>query len=158
MTETLANPLGANQTITTFVSGLDVDNMEVTYWQEVCSMRAAAAITRGQVLIYVAPTATTPPSVTPMLSGSPGRLFAGVALAGAIAGATVKLATRGFVRANMTTAGAAADEALVQPSATGAFVAAAAVFDATTVVGATFGTVVGARQTDNRCLVRINHL
>lgn len=158
MSELLANPLGANQSITTFVSGLDVDGMEVTYWQEVCSMRADTAISRGQVLIYVAPTVTTPPSVTPMLAGSPGRLFAGVALTGSIVGAPVKFVTRGFVRALMSTT-PAANDVLTQPTATGQFASAATAFDAANIIGSTFGMVMGARSTvDLRSLVRINHI
>lgn len=156
MSAIIANPLGANQQITTFVTGLDADGIEIKYWQQVASFRANAAIVAGQALNYVPPTALNPPSVTPMAAATLGRLFAGVSDNAAPAGGTVKVVTRGFCRALISTVPAAGD-ALLQPATTGSFTSSAVAFDATTVAGATFGIAMGIKDTPGRGLVYIDH-
>lgn len=122
MQSTLANPTGANKTVPDFTLG--VDNAGELVTPEVASVpyRANAAVTKGQALMFVAPTTTVPISVTPMTAAGATWLYAGVALNAAAAGGIVQVVTEGHCLINVGAGtAAAASYALVPETTTGVF-------------------------------------
>lgn len=156
----LVNPAGAFTTVTTFVSGVDANGIEVPYGRTERVYRANAAITVGQVLAFVAPTATVPVSVTPFVIAADFRLFAGVALEAAAAGAFVRVCTEGhcLVFANAQTV--AALDAVFTPAAnTGEASFSATDPTATTIVGNVLGVAFGVKNATTNlvgCNIRQN--
>lgn len=118
----LANPLGAFRTVADFTLGVDAAGELVTPEIRCVPYRANAAITKGQALMFVAPTTTVPVSVTPMTAAAADHLFAGVALHAAAAGATVQVVTNGhcLIQVGAGTA-AAASYGVVPATTTGVF-------------------------------------
>ena len=122
MSEVLSNPNGAHTTISTYVTGRDADGIpQVIGRQVVDTHRADATILQGQALMYVAPSATVPLSVTPMtaavVTSDPWR-FAGVALEGAVAGENVKYCSQGFCEVLFDASSTAAAYSLLNLPAT----------------------------------------
>lgn len=72
------------------------------------SLRANAAITRGQALMFVAATATVPLSVTPYTAAADEQIFAGCAAANADAGDNVLVIREGFCTVKFDTGSTAA--------------------------------------------------
>lgn len=146
----LVNPRAAFTTVTTFVSGLDANGVEIPYGRMERSYRADATITVGQALMWVAPTATVPISVTPMTVAADPRAFAGIALEGASAGGTIRVCTEGHCRifANAQTV-AANDVILVPGTNTGEASFSSTDPTATTVVGTVLGVAFGVKGSDN---------
>ena len=159
MSTILANPNGAHRTITTYVTGRDADGIPLVIGnQEVEPWRANAAILAGQALMFVAPTATVPMSVTPMtaaVTASDPWRFAGVALEGAAAGEQVRVLAKGFGEILFDTSStAAAYSVLVAPgTTTGEFDIATDPVDNSVNVGVCYGTEIG---TEDKCLAYVN--
>ena len=149
----ITNPAGAFKTVTTFLSGQDSsgDDLQVglgiTY-----SLRADAAITRGQALMFVAPTATVPLSVTPFTAAADEQIFAGAALHAAAAGDQVEVVREGFCTVKFDTGSTAAfGSVFKQPvTATGDFEIIADPVggaDQPPVLGLCLGTEIGTSDT-----------
>jgi hypothetical protein len=100
MSNILANPNGAHRTVTDFREGVDADGNEIIFGnQTVESWQAAGTILKGQALMLVAPTATAPPTVTPMtaaVTAGDSWRFVGAALESAKAGEQVRVCTAGI--------------------------------------------------------------
>ena len=100
----LVNPNGANRTVSNFASGQDDNGNELVLSdQKICSYKAAAAITVGQALMLIAPTATAGPTVTPMTVAvaAPNAdvwRFVGVALDAGAVGDQVRVGECGIFR------------------------------------------------------------
>lgn len=71
--------LGQYQKISDFRTGADENGAWIETRRITIPVRANADITRGQALMWVAPSQTVPVSVTPMTTGVPAQRFAGVA-------------------------------------------------------------------------------
>jgi hypothetical protein len=119
---TITTPLGGFRSTSDFIDGMTADAEASMYYQEVWEFRANAAITQGEALMFVAPTATVPVSVTPMtaaITGSDPWAFAGAALNAAAAGETVRVLRRGIARVRIDAADtAAALSVLLAPDTT----------------------------------------
>lgn len=159
MSNIIANPNGAHRTITTYVSGRDADGIPLVIGnQEVESFRAAATILQGQALMFVAPTATVPMTVTPMTAAAsaatPWR-FAGVALDNAVAGEQIKLVATGFVEVLFDASDTAAAYSILNLpyTTTGDFDIAAATADDVAQVGWVCGIESG---TSDKCLAYVS--
>ena len=140
----ISNPFGAHRRVTTFVAGQDADGEPFYQANASQEYRANAAITRGQLVQWVAPTASVPLSVTPMATASSALIFAGVALNDAAIGETVQVAQHGHVLVNTGDVTTALGEYLVKPGTTaGIGTLSSTAVDATTVVGSLLGIVVG---------------
>lgn len=155
----LANPNGANRTISDYTSGRDDDGYEIVYGnQEVESWQAAATILKGQALMFVAPTTTAPMTVTPMtaaVSGTDGWRFAGAALENASAGDQCRVLASGFGEVLFDTSDTAAAYSLINlpGTTTGEFDIAVDPVDDVTAVGVCYGAEIG---TEDKCLAYIN--
>lgn len=159
MTSVLNNPLGANRTVTTFVSGKDADGIDLYAPTETEAYRANATITKGQALSFVVPTATVPVSVTPMAAATDDRMYVGVALDGAAAGDTVLVATRGLCLVKVVDDTPAAGDHLGLPdTTTGSFETTATDPDATAIVGKQAGVVLGTKDSNNLCLAYLRQM
>jgi hypothetical protein len=140
----ISNPFGAHRTVTTFVAGQDRDGEQLFQPTPVTEYRAAAAILRGQVCEWVAPTATVPLSAQPMATASSNLLYAGVALDNAEVGEVVKLVTHGHAIVRTGDVTTALGQYLVKPGTTaGLGTVSATAIDAATVSGTILGVVVG---------------
>jgi hypothetical protein len=140
----ISNPFGAHRRVTTFVAGQDAEGEPFYQPNIIQEYRANASVTRGQLVQWVAPTATVPLSVTPMATASSALIFAGVALNDATAGETVQVAQHGHVLVNTGDITTSLGEYLVKPATTaGVGTVSSTAIDATTVVGSTLGIVVG---------------
>jgi len=155
----LANPNGAHRTISDFRSGRDDDgNQLVIGNQEIESWQAAGTILQGAALMFVAPTATTPMTVTNMTAAiatsDPWR-FAGVAMEGAVAGEQVRVCSRGFCEVLFDASDtAAAYSVLVLPgTTTGEFDIATDPVDNSLDIGWVVGIETG---TEDKCLAYVN--
>lgn len=120
----IANPFGAYRNVTDFTTFRDTDSRELEFGVgEEYVLRANVAITKGQALMFVVPTATLPLSVTPFTAAADEQIFAGAALHAAAAGEAVGVLRHGFglVRVDLGVA-AAFGSVLQQPiTATGDF-------------------------------------
>lgn len=139
----LSNPRGANRTVTSFLEGVSEDGDILDAPCTVHSYVANAAIARGAIVMFVAPTATQELRVTPMTSAADDRLFAGVAVESAdAAGDVVVVATSGHALALCEDTPAFGD-VFTKPTTAGIANTASTDPDATAVVGSIFGTVLG---------------
>jgi hypothetical protein len=153
----ITNPSAALQTVTDFRTGLDSSGAPLQQGQQGWPYRANATIEAGQALMFVAPTATVPLSVTPMTTAivtSDPWLFAGVAADAAAAGDQVLVIRRGVcvVQHDTSDTPAAADVLALPNATTGDFATAAAV-TGLRVVGTVLGPEIG---TSNRCLAYLD--
>jgi len=137
----------------------DADGLALPYPQEVITMRANAAIAMGQWCMWVAPTATTPLSVTPgTTTAADATLFAGIALetvttAQVTLGAMVTLVVAGFAMGLMETGGTGAATAITAGSGqvltaggtTAGSLAATTTIDAALIASRVFGIPMGAK-------------
>jgi hypothetical protein len=140
----LTNPLGAHRQVTTFVAGQDADGEPFHQPTAITTYRANAAILRGQVVQFVAPTASVPLSVAPMATASSALIYAGVALDNAAAGETVQVAQAGHVLVRTGDVTTSLGEYLVKPGSTaGIGSLSSTAIDGTTVAGSILGVVVG---------------
>jgi hypothetical protein len=144
----ISNPLGAHRTVTTFVANADSRGEALIQPEVTRELRAAAAVTVGQVLQYTAPTATVPLSVEPMATASAAVFFAGVALNNAAAGEMVHLVPPGggIVRVRTGDVTTQLGDRLVKPGSTagvGTIVDQSGALAATDVIGTVLGIVVG---------------
>jgi hypothetical protein len=144
MSRLISNPFGAHRQVTTFVAGQDADGEPFHQPNAISEYRANAAITRGQLVQWVAPTASLPLSVTPMATASAAILFAGVALNDAATGEAVQVVQHGHVLVRTGDVTTSLGEYLVKPGTTaGIGTLSATAIDATTVAGTILGVVVG---------------
>jgi hypothetical protein len=143
----LVNPRAANTNVTTYVSGVDANGIEIPYGRFELAYRANAAVSVGQAVSFVAPTATVPLSVTPMATATSQTLFAGIALESAPAGGTVRVCHRGhcLILANAQTP-AAGNFVRVPGTTTGEPTISSTAIDATTVVGTVIVVVFGTKD------------
>jgi len=155
----LSDPNGAHRTITTYISGRDADGIPLVIGnQDIESFRAAATILQGQALMFVAPTATVPITVTPMTAAAsaatPWR-FAGVAMEGAVANEQVRLCSKGFCEVLFDTSDTAAAYSILNLpyTTTGEFDIAAATADDVAQVGWVCGVETG---TEDKCLAYVS--
>lgn len=142
----LSNPNAAHRTVTTFLSGRDADGIPLNYPQhQIESWRANAAVSRGQALNFVAPTATVPISVTPMAAATADHLFAGAALEDAAVGEMVAVCASGFCEILHDAADTAAfgDPITIPDTTTGRFARGTAETDEVATVGIGYGTEIG---------------
>lgn len=159
MSEILANPNGAFRTISSYVTGRDADGIpQIIGEQRVESWRAAATILPGQALMFVAPTATVPMTVTPQTAAASGATpwrFAGAALEGASAGDMVRVCYQGFCEILFDTSDTAAAYSVVNLpyTTTGEFDIATAPADDVVPVGVCYGAEIGS---EDKCLAYIN--
>lgn len=159
MSTILSNPNGAHVVVSDYRTGRDADGIPIVVNnQTIESWRADAAILAGQALMFVAPTATVPISVSPMtaaISGTDPWTFAGVALEGAAAGDMVRVGTAGVFEILFDTSDTAAFASIINlpGTTTGEFDIALAPVDDVTSVGLCFGPEIG---TEDKCLALIN--
>lgn len=105
----ITNPNGALNTVSDYRTGQDSTGADLMTGQgDVYSIRANAAITRGQALMFVAPTASVPLSVTPFTAAADEQIFAGVALAATDAGDQCLVMRTGFCTVKHDTGSTAA--------------------------------------------------
>ncbi len=144
----ISNGLGAHRKVTTFVSGRD-DGGEAIHQPGVHQeYRANAAVAFGEVVNFVAGTASVSLSVTPMAAATANQLYAGVAMNGAAAGEIVKVAQFGHAIVKTGDVTTELGEYILNPTTTtGVAVTAATAIDATTIAGTILGTVTGT-ETD----------
>jgi hypothetical protein len=140
----ISNPFGAHVPVTTFASGVDADGQPFYQPSAIQEYRANAAVARGDVVQWVAATASVPLSVAAMATASSALIFAGVALNSAATGETVQVAQHGHVLVRTGDITTALGEYLLKPSTTaGVGVTSNTAIDATTVAGSILGVVVG---------------
>lgn len=140
----IKNSLGAHRTVSDFQTGRDVDGEVIFQPAIIEEYRANAAVAVGDVLHYVAATATVPLSVAPMATASSVLIFAGIALNAAAVGEIVQVVTYGhaIVRTGDVTTGLG--QYLLKPATTaGVAVTSNTAIDATTVAGTVIGIVLG---------------
>ena len=159
MSNIIANPNGAHVEIASYITGRDANGIPLVIGnQTVESFRAAATILQGQALMFVAPTATVPMTVTPMTAAAsaatPWR-FAGVALHNAVAGEQAQLVSEGFVEVLFDTSDTAAAYSIlnIPYTTTGEFDIAAATADDVAQVGWVCGVETG---TEDKCLAYVS--
>ena len=144
MSHLIKNSLGAFRTVTTFVAGQDAFGEPLHQPSVVQEYRANAAVTRGQCVQWVAPTASQIISVEPMATASAALIFAGVALNDAAAGEVVQVAQQGHVLVNTGDVTTSLGQYLIKPGTTaGVGTLSSTAIDATTVAGTILGIVVG---------------
>jgi len=119
----ITNPSGALQPVTDYTTYKDANGVPVQYHTVVSTFRANEAISAGQVVIFVAATATVPLSVGVLpasASAAQKVLLAGVALSNASTGQAVRVATSGIAvvktEGTVTAAVAAGTYAIVKAS------------------------------------------
>lgn len=157
--QSIANPYGALRKMTTFVGFKSDDGDEVSPGQaRVFNLRANAAIAKGEVLMWVVPTATLPVSVTPMTAAAVDNLFVGVARHAAAAGEDVTVVTEGFCFVDVAAETAAFGNPVTMPATTTGKAEIGATFDATLVVGSYLGTALGAKDAANLAPVWIHQM
>ena len=115
---TISNPNGAFKTVADFRLPVSDEGELVVPEQEVTTYRANAAVAIGQALMWVAPTATVPVSVSPMTSAIDKRFFAGVALEAAAAGEDVLVGIEGHFLISVGATTPAASNFVIAPDAT----------------------------------------
>jgi hypothetical protein len=131
----------------TYVSGVDDEGSMHEYGTEYMTIRANAAIVKGNVLSWVAPTATVPVSVTNMPTASGQLDFAGIAMESATAGKYVRVAVGGFALVDVASQTVASGEYLLKPTTTaGKGISASTAIDATTVAGTILGRFFGVKN------------
>lgn len=88
------DPKSSGRPVASYLTGKDSNGVVIELAQDVNSYRANSAIAQGDLVRFVAPTATAPLSVetTPATATLPAGTLAGVALAAAAAGDTVRVA------------------------------------------------------------------
>lgn len=144
-----------------FVNGQDSTGADLNYGIGIeYTLRANAAITRGQALMFVAPTATVPLSVTPFTAAADEQIFAGCAAEAAAAGDQVRVIREGFCTVKFDTGSTAAfGSVFLQPvTATGDFEIIADPVggaDAPPVLGLCLGAEIGTSDT---CFGYIGHV
>lgn len=158
----ITNPMGALRTTSDFIDGWDASSENHLYFQRVISVRANAAITLGEALMFVSPTATVPLSVTPMtaaITGSDPWSFAGAALEAAAAGDLVRVLVDGIARVRIDAADtAAALSILLAPdTTTGRFAVATDPAAGDVVVGYVLG-IEDASGTADFALARVGYV
>jgi hypothetical protein len=113
---TITNPTGAFRTTSDFIDGWDAAGELSLIDQRVVEVRADAAVTVGQALMIVAPTATVPVSVTPMtaaVTGTHGWRYYGAALTAGAAGDVIQVIRSGIARVRIDAADTAAAYSLL---------------------------------------------
>lgn len=148
---TIANPFGANQQVSDFTTFVTADGELIKSGAETyVTLRANAAVAKGQVVALVVPTATTPLSVKPMVTGDSDSLFFGVAENAAAAGGAVKVCTGGVCQVGVGAQTVAFGNFVRKPSATaGEPVVNGTAPAATDVIGSLYGVTLGAKNSAN---------
>lgn len=146
----ITNPTGAHKTVTDFRLFKSADGEDVSLPSAQAEpFRANAAILRGEVLMWVVPTASVPLSVTPMTAAAADNLFAGIALEAAAAGEQVFVCTKGGCFVDVGAETPAFGNPITSPATTTGKAEIGATFDATLVVGSFIGTALGAKDANN---------
>lgn len=146
----ISNSQGAHRVVSTFVTDQDDGGEALHQPTGITEYRANAAISVGQVVSFVAGTATVPLSVKPMATGDSVLIFAGIAQNSAIAGETVQVAQVGHALLAIGAGTPAFGEYLTKPAVTaGLGVNTATAIDATTVAGTVLGVFVGTKAASN---------
>lgn len=156
-TQQLGNPKAAFQTVTSFVTGRTADGEPLAYGSHEVELRADATITRGAVLMFVAPTATVPLSVTPMTVAAADNLFAGIAYEAGVAGDIIRVVTYGHAIVDVAAETAAFGSLLTAPATTTGKAEIGATEDATLVVSSVIGIALGIKDSGNLAAAWINH-
>lgn len=114
------NPQGAFRTVDDFRFGTDADGHPLQYGiGEAFQLRANAAVEAGEALMFVAPTASVPLSVTPMTAAADEQIFAGAAQNDAAIGESVVVVRSGFAIVQHDTSDIPAfGSVLLEPDAT----------------------------------------
>lgn len=148
---TIENPTSGYALTSDFTTGRADNGIEHNYGKTVREYRANAAVTKGQIVNFVAPTTANPLSVTPASAVS--TLTAGVAETSAAAGDLVRVCTEG---STFVTAGGSITAGNVIGGGASAKATAVTV-DATTLAGAILGVgLANASANDlTPCLVRL---
>lgn len=156
----ITNPLAAHQDVTSFITGRTSQGELLSWGQEVREFRADAAIAKGEVVAWVAPTATVPLSVTPMTVAAADILFAGVAQEAAAVGAPCTIVTEGFALVDVGAETAAFGSLLTCPGTTTGKAEIGAVIDATTIVYSimAIGVALGVKDSANLAPAIIKHV
>lgn len=149
--QSITNPLGAGKQVSDFRTFKDSAGETVGAPLSVTDQaRANATIAAGEVLMFVAATATVPQSVTPMTAAGADNLFAGVAVKAATAGNVVTFVVRGFAFVDVAAETTAFGTTLEAPATTtGKAEVAAAEPTATTIVGTVIGVALAAKNSSN---------
>ena len=151
----ITNPNAALRTLPAagFVNGQDSSGADLDVGVGISyTIRANAAITRGQALMWVAPTATVPLSVTPFTAAADEQIFAGCAFDNTAAGDNCLVIREGFCTVKFDTGSTAAfGSVFKQPvTATGDFEIIADPIggaDAPPVLGLCLGVEIGTTDT-----------
>lgn len=156
---TITNPAGAYRQVSDYTTWVGADGLDITFDQMIATYRANAAVAKGDAVMFVAPTATVPLSVTG-LTGSSNAValsFAGIALDPAPVGGYARICTWGYCRAQVGTATPAAyDAGTVNGSATGALaVVGSAALAAANIAGTLLGVFLAAKDGTNMAPFRI---
>lgn len=155
--QALTNPFGAHKTVTDYRTGRDAAGEELAYGSIRNIYRADAAIAKGEVVMWVAPTASVPLSVTPMTAAAADTLFAGVAQNTAAAGGRVTVVENGHCLVDVAAETAAFGSLLTAPATTTGKAEIGATFDATLVVGSVIGVALAAKDSANLAPAIIRH-
>jgi len=146
--QTIGNPAGANNPLSTTLVGRYQDGSIVTFGNDSdVYIQANAAIAKGEVVaLNATQTAGTPIQAVKMPTTADPRLLLGVAVNAAAAGGVVQVRTQGvvelFVNAQTVAYG---DVAFVPGTNAGEATCSATDPDATTIVGRVIGTVLAAK-------------
>lgn len=155
--QAITNPNGAHKVVTDFRTGRDSAGEELSYGKLQNFYRADAVIGKGEVLMWVAPTATVPLSVTPMTAAAADNLFAGIAQkAATAAGQMIGVVEMGYCIVDVAAETAAFGSVVTAPATTTGKAEIGATFDATLVVASYIGTALGAKDASNLvpCIIR----
>lgn len=150
MSNSLYNP-GRGRRVTDYTTHKDGDGFPIEYPKQTTVATLAAAVSAGDVLMYVIPTTTQPLRVTKMaLVGSDANAvlkFAGIALEDGAAGDDIVVCTGGvcLVNVDSTAASFALGDVAIAPTTTTGKAGRVAVgsWAATNIAGTAFGSYLG---------------
>lgn len=153
----IINPAGAlsmSVAVSDHRTGRDANGNPLAYKQEVVTFQSSGAISVGDLVSLVPPSAAdTPLRVKQAVTGDIAAVKIGVALTASTAtGQNVQVVTNGFCHVNVGS-GTPAAGGFGTPSSTAGqvtYTAAASPPDATTVVGTLLGVFLGAKDSNNR--------
>lgn len=143
----LSNPRGALRNVSDYRLGVADDGDILHAPSDVQSYPAALAVSAGAIVAFRTPTATQELRVGPMISVDDDRLFAGVAVNSAPAGEIVQVVRFGHALALVEGTPAFGDR-FFKPTTAGVANSETTDPDATDVIGAGYGVVLGNENPD----------
>lgn len=158
--QVVTNPGGVYRTVTDFTTFKDASGEAVGAPPSLTDfyVRANAPVLKGEVVMWVVPTATLPLSVTPMTAAAADNLYAGVALQAAATGAFFRITDHGFAFVDVAAETPAFGNPVTAPATTTGKAEIGATFDATLVVASYIGTALGAKDAANLCPVYLKQM